>query len=361
MHDELIYDWNTTQEASGGDRPSEVMLDDETLRDGLQSPSVTDPPIEAKKQILHLMNDLGIETADVGLPGAGPRAQTDVEALCREIVAAGLDIRPNCAARTLIRDIDPIIRISGDVGIPIEACVFIGSSPIRLFTEGWDEEFLLKQSAEAIAHATSGRVARHVRHRGHEPGPTGDDSPALRRGRPPGSEAGLRGGHRGSRHPRGYGRARPLRPHGARRGRRCRRRDRLARPPRPRAWGWPTVWPRIVPAPPASTVAALGIGERTGNAEIDLLLVNMKLLGWIDRDLCASGITAGRSARRSGVPIPVQLPRDGGVTPSRPRPASTRPPSSRPTDGATPGSSTTFTPGCPPASSDSASASASVP
>ena len=122
MDQKLIYDWN---EADGAPRlgvPRGLMLDDETLRDGLQSPSVVDPPIEAKKRILHGMEALGIETADVGLPGAGPRAEADVEALCREIVDAKLKIRANCAARTVIRDIEPIVlKYAGtEMAIPIQ-------------------------------------------------------------------------------------------------------------------------------------------------------------------------------------------------------------------------------------------------
>jgi len=100
---QLIHDWNDHGAEPPRPDPANLMLDDETLRDGLQSPSVIDPDIEAKKKILHLQNRLSIDTANIGLPGAGPRAEADVEALCREIVDSGLAIRPNCAARTMIK------------------------------------------------------------------------------------------------------------------------------------------------------------------------------------------------------------------------------------------------------------------
>jgi 2-isopropylmalate synthase len=129
------------------------MLDDETLRDGLQSPSVTDPGLEVKVELLHLMDSLGIETADVGLPGAGPRQVEAVTRLCREIVEQKLGIRPNCAARTLMVDIQPIAEISQRTGIPIEACVFIGSSPIRLYAEEWDLNHILRHTTEAVSFA----------------------------------------------------------------------------------------------------------------------------------------------------------------------------------------------------------------
>jgi 2-isopropylmalate synthase len=283
------------------------MLDDETLRDGLQSPSVVDPPIEAKKRILHLMDALGIETADIGLPGAGPRAVADVRALSREIVDAKLSIRPNCAARTVIQDIQPIVEISEEVGLPIEACVFIGSSPIRLYAEGWDEEFLLRQSAEAITFAVKaglpvmyvtedatrarpdtvrklyGEAVRLGAKRvcvtdtvGHAT-PTGTAA-LIRFIRQVLDEAGGKDvgldwhGHRD----RGMGLANCLAAYraGASRVHGC----------------------------------GLGIGERCGNAEIDLLLVNMKLLGWIDRDLTRLGEYCRAVSEATGVPISNNYP-----------------------------------------------------
>jgi len=148
----LIFDW-----ASAGPRttswPAHVMLDDETLRDGLQSPSVTDPPAAAKVEILHLMENLGIETVDVGLPGAGARQREAVLALCREISGQRMRIRPNCAARTMMVDIRPIAEVSQLTGVPIEACLFIGSSPIRQYAEEWTLEQILRHTREAIHFA----------------------------------------------------------------------------------------------------------------------------------------------------------------------------------------------------------------
>ncbi len=148
----LIYDW-----ANHGPRraqwPAHIMIDDETLRDGLQSPSVTDPPVETKLQMLHLMESLGIETADVGLPGAGARQHDAVLQLCREISSQRLRIRANCAARTLIVDIRPIAEVSQLAGVPVEACLFIGSSPIRQYAEEWELEDILRHSCEAITFA----------------------------------------------------------------------------------------------------------------------------------------------------------------------------------------------------------------
>ena len=125
---ELIYDWNKLEEQP---RPKNLLLDDETLRDGLQSPSVKDPTIEQKLRLLHYMNELGIDTADIGLPGAGPRAKADVEALAKEIAKCKLKIQANCAARTKREDIDPVIDISQKTGVPIEVFCFLGSSICR--------------------------------------------------------------------------------------------------------------------------------------------------------------------------------------------------------------------------------------
>src|SRR5580692_6241679 len=154
MKHELIHDWNTY---TGAEIPTgrRVMLNDETLRDGLQNPSVHDPSIGEKIEILHLMESLGIDTVNIGLPGAGPRAYADTEALAREIVSARMKIRPNCAARTHKNDIKPIIEISEKVGMPLEAATFLGSSPIRRLVEDWTVDHLQRTTEDAVKFATS--------------------------------------------------------------------------------------------------------------------------------------------------------------------------------------------------------------
>ncbi|MDT5293745.1 MAG: hypothetical protein QOJ76_625, partial [Acidobacteriota bacterium] len=151
---ELIYDWNRA--APTFDGPGRrLSFDDETLRDGLQSPSVSEPSVERKIELLHLMDELGIDTADIGLPGAGGTHAEGVERLAREIVEQKMRIRPNCAARTHQNDIRPIAEISQRAGIPIEACTFLGSSFIRFFAEDWTLEQLLKLTEDAVTFAVS--------------------------------------------------------------------------------------------------------------------------------------------------------------------------------------------------------------
>jgi 2-isopropylmalate synthase len=150
MLESLIYDWNKIGAPA---KPARVMLDDETLRDGLQSPSVRTPTIGRKIEILHLIDKLGIDTADIGLPGAGPHVVADVERLAREIVDAKLKVRANCAARTTVADITPVVEISQRTGLELEVGTFIGSSPIRQYTEGWTLDWLLRSTEEAITFA----------------------------------------------------------------------------------------------------------------------------------------------------------------------------------------------------------------
>jgi len=149
---EWIYDWNvaTPPQIPVGTR---VLLDDETLRDGLQNPSVFDPSIEEKIEILHLMESLGIDAVNIGLPGAGPRAVAHTEALAREIATNRMKIKPNCAARTHENDIRPIVEISQRVGIPIEAATFLGSSPIRRLVEDWTVDHLERTTESAVKFA----------------------------------------------------------------------------------------------------------------------------------------------------------------------------------------------------------------
>lgn len=151
---EWMHDWNV--EGPMAIPPgTRVLLNDETLRDGLQNPSIQDPTIEEKIELLHLMESLGIDSVNIGLPGAGPRAVEHVEALAREIATNRMRIRPNCAARTLEADIRPIAEISQRVGIAIEAATFLGSSPIRRLVEDWTVDHLERTTEAAVKFAVA--------------------------------------------------------------------------------------------------------------------------------------------------------------------------------------------------------------
>ncbi len=303
---DLIYDWNT---ASGADlRPARgrVELDDETLRDGLQSPSVASPTIAEKLEILHRIAGLGIEAADIGLPGAGPQVAADVERLAREIVEQRLPVEPNCAARTVRADIEPIARISQAVGLPIEAACFIGSSPVRQYAEGWDMDRMLRLSEDAVSFAVAeGLPVMFV---------TEDTTRAaredLRRLYTTAVEAGARRvcvadtvGHATPAGARnvirfvrevvdGTGEEVKVDWHG--------HRDR----------GLSVSNALAAAAAGADRIhgTAVGIGERVGNCPIDLLLVNMHLLGWIDRDLTDLTGYCRYVSRVTGIPLPDNYP-----------------------------------------------------
>jgi len=147
---ELIYDWNSVEKVAPLSPKRRVQFLDETLRDGIQSPSVTDPKIEDKLELVRLANDLGIDTMDIGLPGAGKRAVDDVTTIAKFIKDNKLNVKASCAARTHQNDVQAIVDISQQVGIEIEVLCFIGSSPIRQYAEDWNLERMLKLSADAI-------------------------------------------------------------------------------------------------------------------------------------------------------------------------------------------------------------------
>lgn len=151
---EWIYDWNLAGETAIPPG-TEIFLNDETLRDGLQNPSIHDPTIEDKIEILHLMEAIGIHSVNIGLPGAGPRAAEHVEVLAREIAKNRMRIKPNCAARTVEADIRPIAKISQRVGIAIEAATFLGTSPIRRLVEEWTVDYLERTTEAAVKFAVS--------------------------------------------------------------------------------------------------------------------------------------------------------------------------------------------------------------
>jgi isopropylmalate/homocitrate/citramalate synthase len=300
----LIYDWNLAGKSEKA--ASSVMLDDETLRDGLQSPSVHSPSIEEKFHILHLIDSLGIDTVDIGLPGAGPHVAADAERLAREIVANRLKVQANCAARTMIADITPIVEIAQRTGLEIECCTFIGSSPIRQYTEDWPFDKLLRLTEEAVSFAV--RQGLPVMYVTEDTTRANPDSlrqlytTAIRAGAkrvciadtvghatPAGAAAVVRfvqsviddcGG--------GIG----IDWHG--------HRDRdLA------------VINSLAAMDAGATrlhAAAMGIGERVGNTPMDLLLVNLVLMGHRDTDLTHLSDYATVVSEACRVPIPANYP-----------------------------------------------------
>jgi isopropylmalate/homocitrate/citramalate synthase len=298
----LIHDWNRT----GAPKPPVVMLDDETLRDGLQSPSVRCPTIEEKLRILHLIDRLGIDTADIGLPGAGPHVVRDVERLAREIADARLRVKANCAARTVIADIRPIAEISQRVGMPIEACTFIGSSPVRRYAEGWTLDQLLRLTEEAISFAVrEGLPVMYVTE-----DTTRADPETLRRL----YSAAIRAGASRVCIADTVGYATPA---GAAAVVRF-----IASVVEECGGGVGIDWHghRDRDLAVSNTVAALeagatrlhgaaiGIGERVGNTPMDTLLVNLVLMGYIERDLSALVEYCRAVSDATGVPIPANYP-----------------------------------------------------
>lgn len=279
---ELIYDWNQVEPTMK--KPDRrISFDDETLRDGLQSPSVREPSIEKKVELLHLMDELGIDTADIGLPGAGGMHAAGVERLAREIADKRMRIRPNCAARTHLDDIIPIVEISNRAGIAIEACTFIGSSPIRFYAEDWTLDKLLKLTEEAVTFAVKqGLPVMYV---------TEDTTRAqpetIRALYTTAIQCGARAvcvcdtvGH--------------ATPDGARAVIRFVRRiiEEQGEPVRldwhghqDRGLGVINSIAAVEAGADQVHGTALGIGERVGNTPMDQLLVNFKLMGWIENDL----------------------------------------------------------------------------
>lgn len=304
---DLIHDWNTAGDAVDYTHLEPVELDDETLRDGLQCPSVTDPPIDAKIEILHLMCELGIHTADIGLPGAGPRAEGDVRALAREIADARLPIAANCAARTVRADIEPIARVVQDTGVPIEACTFIGSSPIRQYAEDWTLDRMLKATEDAVRFAVGeGLSVMFV---------TEDTT----RARPETLKAlytlAIECGARRICLADTVGHATP---HGVHQLVRFIR-DEVIEPTgepvkldwhghRDRGLGLANTLAAIEAGVNRVHGTAIGIGERVGNTEMDLLLVNLHLLGMHRSDLSKLPDYVRAVSRATDVAIPPSYP-----------------------------------------------------
>ena len=306
---ELIYDWNRTDAAKL--RPTgRVLLNDETLRDGLQSPSVRDPAIAEKIQILHLMEALGIDSLDMGLPGAGARAFADCEALAHEIVQHKMKIRANCAARTHENDIRPIADIVQRSGLNIQAATFIGSSPIRRYTEGWTDDFLLETTEKAVKYTVSlGLDSMYV---------TEDTSrcdPAMVKRL---YATAINCGARAIVICDTAGHATPM-------GAFALVRFVLEEVVKPSGEKIRVDWhghcdrglaiansmAALIAGAECVHACALGIGERVGNTQMDQMLVNLKLMGvppWAEQDLTKLKEYCQAVSQATGVPIPANYP-----------------------------------------------------
>lgn len=303
--EELVYDWNTIDPLLTSPN-RHIGFDDETLRDGLQSPSVSEPAVEKKIELLHLMDALGIDTADIGLPGAGGTHAAGVELMAREIAEKKLKIRPNCAARTHRNDILPIVEISQRVGIPIEACTFIGSSAIRFFAEDWTLDKLLKLTEEAVTFAVSeGLPVMYVTEDTTRANPEtlrALYSTAIQCGAkavcvcdtvghatPDGARSVVRFVKNIIEEQGGNIR---LDWHGH----------------QDRGLGVINSIAAIQGGADQVHGSALGIGERVGNTPLDQLLVNLKLMGWIQNDLSRLGEYCALTSAACGWAIPVNYP-----------------------------------------------------
>ena len=306
---ELIYDWNQADAAKL--RPTgRVLLNDETLRDGLQSPSVRDPSIQEKIRILHCMEALGINSLDMGLPGAGPRAVADCEALAHEIVRNKMKIQANCAARTHENDIRPIAEIVQRTGLNIQAATFIGSSPIRRYTEDWSDDFLLQTTEKAVKYAVSlGLESMYVTEDTSRCDPemvTRLYSTAINCG----ARAIVICDTAGHATPMGafalvrFVIERVVKPSGERirvdwHGH-CDRGLAIA-----------NSMAALMAGAECVHACALGIGERVGNTQMDQMLVNLKLMGispWAEQDLTQLKEYCQAVSKATGVPIPANYP-----------------------------------------------------
>jgi 2-isopropylmalate synthase len=306
---DLVYDWN--QNYPPGLKPAgPVLMNDETLRDGLQSPSVRDPSIAEKIEILHCMEALGIHSLALGLPGAGPRVVEAVTALAREIAAHKMKIRANCAARTHENDIRPIAEIVQKTGLGIEAATFIGSSPIRRFTEGWTDDFLLQTTEKAVRYAVSlGLDVMYVTE-----DTTRCDPETVKRLYRTAINCGARAicicDTAGHATPMGalalvrFVVEEVVKPSGEKI-----RVDWHGHSDRGLAIA--NSMAAIIAGANCVHGCAIGLGERVGNTPVDQMLVNLKLMGiapWDEQDLTKLKQYCQAVSRATGVPIPANYP-----------------------------------------------------
>lgn len=302
--DELIHDWNVQDGSFRPARP--LQFDDETLRDGLQSPAVSDPSLDKKIELLEWMDKLGIHTANLGLPGAGGRPRQDILSMAQHIVRNKLKIGANVACRTVVTDIEPVVEMTQKAGMPIEVCAFIGSSYIRQYAEDWTLEMMLDNTKKALTFARQNNLpVMYVTEDTTRARPetiTALYSLAIELGArrlcvcdtvghatPQGTRAVVRFVRElADKHDKTIG----VDWHGH----------------RDRDLGIANCLAAIEAGADRVHGSALGVGERAGNAPMDLLLVNCRLQGWIDNDLTAMPGYVQAAAKALEVDVPHNYP-----------------------------------------------------
>jgi len=299
----LVFDWNGER----GAPPVRVALNDETLRDGLQSPSVTEPPDEVKRRLVHLMAELGIEAATIGFPAAGPRMLAQCRLLAREVGSARLPLSLNCAARTLESDLAPIADLAQDTGLPIEAAAFIGTSAVRQTAEGWSLDRMLAAVDQAVSFASHAHIpVMFVAEDASRAHPDTLAAVCL---------AAIRGGARRLCLADTAGHATPA---GVTRLVRFVR-DRVIAPfgsevaldwhgHRDRGLALANCLAAIAAGVDRVHATALGVGERAGNAEMELLLANLHLLGIPHGNLERLPEYCWTAAAALGIEVPAHHP-----------------------------------------------------
>lgn len=304
---ELIYDWNRVGRDAILDRKKPVAFDDETLRDGLQSPSAINPTVEQKIEILRLMEKLGIDRVDLGLPGAGPQHIDHIDALLKTIVDEKMRIKPGCAVRTVVSDIEPIDKLQQKFGIPIQASAFLGTSPIRQYAEGWTLDKLMSTMETAVKWAVGHSIPVMFVTEDTTRSKPGDIKALYARAielgaysicvcdtcghvTPHGVKSLLKFVFDEIVNPAGKGTLVNWHGHSD------------------RGLGLMNALAAVEAGADIIHGTALGLGERVGNTQMDQLLVNLKLLGLIDNDLSALAEYVRKAHQYTGVPLPENYP-----------------------------------------------------
>ena len=304
---DLIYDWNKQGADTLTRRTKPIQFDDETLRDGLQSPSAVNPSIEQKIELLRLMEKLSIDRVDLGLPGAGPQHREHIDALLKVIVSEKMKIKPGCAVRTLVSDIEPIDALQQKFGVKIQASAFLGTSPIRQYAEGWTLNKLMETMEVAVKWAIDHKI------------PVMFVTEDTTRSKPEDVKAlyqraiELGAGNICVCDTCGH-----VTPHGVKQLLRFVIEDVVKPTGKQVLVNWHGHSDRGLSV--ANSLAAieagadvvhgtaLGLGERVGNCQIDQLLVNLKLMGLIRNDLTCLAEYVRKAHKYTGVPLPQNYP-----------------------------------------------------
>ena len=148
----LLTDWNEKKTFKN----KSIVIEDDTLRDGLQSALLRIPNYFEKKELVTLAHASRIKYVMLGFPGASEDAYHECRLLVQFIRDMQWPLVPRLLGRANQSDMAAICRLQEETGVPLQADFFINICALRLKVEGWNLATITQ-----MIHQASEQLDRH--------------------------------------------------------------------------------------------------------------------------------------------------------------------------------------------------------